>query len=257
MSAAHKLPGSGTCTNLISLILAKVIDELVRLATAHELLPTPDTTRVSQEDKIIAAIIQAFIKAVGSTKSKAGNPTYLWSYNIGSNGPEEAAEEYTGLSRLLRQLHRSDTEVTEAQRNRCLGIVPSLVEEPDAVLDHRRSHDRSDAFLPFAGSGILTPHSPALGNTMQDTIYLGKTGFSGYVDGTSDSSESIKATMPGNWALYGSTRCLGARIPVTTGAEFLGYWVPDWYTTMPTTSTADLGDDDYLLRKFLFVTSAG
>lgn len=70
---------------------------MIHLAHAHELLPSPDTTRINRYDSIIAANIKDFVGSLKkSTSGGVASFGSSWVYMIGTQNTEEAAKGIHG-----------------------------------------------------------------------------------------------------------------------------------------------------------------
>ena len=73
-----------------------MIHGLVNLAKAHELLPTPDPTRVTTEDGYVQTNLKDFISYLTETNSSLSTSTYSWKYLQAYSSAEQASHGIHG-----------------------------------------------------------------------------------------------------------------------------------------------------------------
>jgi hypothetical protein len=73
-----------------------VIQGLVNLANAHELLPTLDPTRVTTQDGYVQTNLKDFISYLTATNSSLNTSTYSWKYLQAYSSAEQASHGIHG-----------------------------------------------------------------------------------------------------------------------------------------------------------------
>lgn len=172
-------------SSFITYDILQVLQGLIRLADAHELLPPINTTFVAKTDSLIEANIKDFVGALNATKSKTGSDTWWWGYRITTTTTPEEASDVHGWYDVWGLFQAW-------QRNPTLYGITN-----DTMIG--KSIYQLEATLTNPGdvtSGIA--------NTFGDTINLGNNLTSGYIDGTSGSGNTQARNQEGGlWGLYG------------------------------------------------------